>query len=377
MNPINILFLIYDLERGGPELRLLDFARHFPSDIKMHICVTSKNVSLLPEFLKLNANVKVVPVFKGYLELNKAWKIYKYVKTNRISIINSFGLKELFLSFAIKAFSGWKIKTVYHSVELLHHYGSSQKNLLRFLLKTTKAILCNSEQSMKFIKGFSVPEDKIAVIKNGIDTNCFRRSLHNSQDLKTKYGLRKNEFVLGTIANFRDEKNYPFLIKAFRNLLQRHANLRLICVGGGYLLDEIKEVSRSYGLENNLIFTGYSKDVAEYLSLMNIFVLCSTRESFPNVLLQAMGMEIPIIASNVGGCAEIVDHLKNGILYPSNHLGRFIEAVEILIEDRSFASKLAANARRTVVKKFSLNRMIEEYKAFFRALSERQNDKSG
>ncbi len=65
--------------------------------------------------MQLNANIQVVPVAKGYLELNKAWKIYRYVNANRISIINSFGLKELFLSFAIKAFSGWKIKTVHHS----------------------------------------------------------------------------------------------------------------------------------------------------------------------------------------------------------------------------------------------------------------------
>ena len=176
LNPINILFLIYDLERGGPELRLLDFARHFPSDIKMHICVTSENLSLLPDFMQLNAKIQVVPVSKGYLELNKAWRIYRYVKANHISIINSFGLKELFLSFAIKAFSGWKIKTVHHLVDLLHHYDSIQKSLLRFLLKTTNAVLCNSEQSMKLIKSFSVPEDKIAVIRNGIDTNNFRRS---------------------------------------------------------------------------------------------------------------------------------------------------------------------------------------------------------
>ena len=141
--------------------------------------------------------------------------------------------------------------------------------------------------------------------------------------------------------------------------------MRLICVGGGYLLDEMKEMARSYGLEKNLIFTGYSKNVAEYLSLMNIFVLCSLQEGLPNVLLQAMSMEIPVISSNVGGCSEIIDNMTNGILYPSNNLEKFIEAVEMLIEDRNFASKLGANARRTVEEKFSLDRMIEEYTRFF------------
>lgn len=367
-NPINILFLIYDLERGGPELRLLDLAKHFPTDIKIHICVTSENLSLLPEFLEFNSNIQVVPVVKGYLELNKAWKIYRYVKTNRILIVNSFGLKELFLSVLLKAFSGWKLKTVHHLVDLLHHYGSLQKSLLGVLLKSTNAILCNSAQSMKLIKGFSVPEEKIAVIKNGIDANNFKRNSYNSQVLKRKYGLGNSEIILGTIANFRKVKNYPFLLNAFRTLSQRNANLRLICVGGGYLLDEMKEVSRSYGLKEDVIFTGYSEDVAKYLSLMNIFVLCSLQEGLPNVLLQAMSMEIPVIASGVGGCPEIIDNMTNGILYPSNNLDKLIEAVERLLEDRNFASRLGSNGRKTVVEKFSLNRMIEGYSKFYREL---------
>ena len=82
-----------------------------------------------------------------------------------------------------------------------------------------------------------------------------------------------------------------------------------------------------------------------------------------------MSMEIPVVASNVGGCPEIVNNMKNGILYPSNHLEKFIEAVEILIEDRNFASKLGANARRTVEEKFSLDRMIQDYSTFYRKLA--------
>ena len=371
MSSINILFLIYGLERGGTELRLLDFAKHLPSDIKMHICVTSENLTLLPNFLQLSTNIKVVPVSKSYLELNKAWKIYRYAKINHVTIVNSFGLKELFLSIVIKAFSGWKFQTVHHSVDLLHNYSSLQLNFLRILLRSTNAILCNSEQSMKLMRSFSVQQKRITVIKNGIETSNFKRGLHNSQDLKKRCRLKDNEFILGTIANFRNVKNYPFLFKAFLILLQRHSNLRLLCVGGGYLLDEMKEVIRSYGLKEFVLFTGYSKDVAKYLSLMNIFVLCSLQEGLPNVLLQAMSMEIPVIASDIGGCSEIIDNMANGILYPSNDLDKFIETVEILIKDKNFASRLGASARRTVEAKFSLNRMIKNYTAFYRELSVR------
>ena len=327
----------------------------------------------MPEFLHSNATIQIVPVSKGYLELKKAWKIYKYVNENCISVINSFGLKELILSTAIKAFGCWRLKTVHHSVELLQHYGFIQKALLGVLLELSNVVLFNSKGSKKIMKGFSMPEKKIVVIKNGIDTSAFKKTLSEKQDLRIRHNVGENEIVLGTIANFREEKNYPFLLSAFRVLSESHPNLRLICVGGGYLLDEMKELSRSYGLEKKLIFTGYSKDVVRYLSLMDVFVLCSLRESLPNAILQAMSMEIPVISSDVGGCPEIIDNMTNGILYPSNSVEGFIEAVEMLLGDKCFAYRLGVNARRTVKETFSLYRMIEDYSAFYLELSSNTN----
>jgi glycosyltransferase involved in cell wall biosynthesis len=374
LDSINILFLIYDLERGGPELRLLDFQKHFPPKLRMHICVTSRNLALLPEFLGADASVYIVPVVKGYLEINKAWKIYKHVIMKNISIINSYGLKELFLSTTIKFMSGFKIKTVHHSVDLLHHYGVRQKIFLVILLKLTDKILCNSGKSQELIRTFFVPERKISVIRNGINIDSFRKAITRTERFRKIHGIEKYHLVLGTIANFRKVKNYPFLLNAFRILSRTNKNLKLICVGGGYYLPNIKRMALEYHLEKAIIFTGYSRHVAEYLSLMDVFVLCSLKEGFPNVLLQAMTMSLPVVSANVGGCSEIIDHMNNGMLYPSNNLGKFIEAVEMLTTNPDFANRLASNAKRTVEENFSLPRMIKKYVTLYNELSESQSD---
>ena len=166
-------------------------------------------------------------------------------------------------------------------------------------------------------------------------------------------------------------------MNAFRILFQRNRNLKLICVGGGSYLSDIKRMALKYHLEKAVIFTGYSPHVVEYLSLMDVFVLCSLKEGFPNVLLQAMTMSLPVVSANVGGCSEIIDHMKNGILYPSNDLGEFIETIETLTTDTAFASRLGANAKRTVEEKFSLDRMIKEYATFYNELSGFQNNPDG
>jgi glycosyltransferase involved in cell wall biosynthesis len=355
-------------------MRLLDLQKRIPAYIKMHICVTSKNLALLPEFLEADARVYVEPVAKGYLELNKAWRIYKHVKTNQISIINSFGLKELFLSTTIKVMSGWKIKTVHHSVDLLHHYGLLRKFSLAILLLSTDKVLCNSKKSLTLIRTLFVPERKMSVINNGIDIDSFNKTSPQAETFRKNHGIEKNDFVLGTIANFRKVKNYPFLMNAFRVLYQRNKRLKLICVGGGYYLPDIKHMAQEYHLEKAVIFTGYSRHVAEYLSIMDLFVLCSLTEGFPNVLLQAMAMSLPVVSAHVGGCPEIIDHMKNGILYPSNSLEKFIGYIEMLATDTGFATKLGSNARRTVLGKFTLNKMVKKYTTFYGELSNIQND---
>jgi glycosyltransferase involved in cell wall biosynthesis len=369
LSEINLLFIIYGLERGGSELRLLDFARYFPDNIKVHICVTTDNLSLLSHFQKCCANIQIIPIARGYLEFNKIWRIFKYVKANHISNINSFDLKGLVISTVIRLLLRSKVKAVFHSVDLLHHFHWPQKALLWVLLKFNDAVICNSKQS-KFLMRTSYNFNKnIRIINNGININHFNKISNHDRHLKEKYNLKENVIVLGTIANFREIKNYPFLLRAFQILAKKRLHLKLICVGGGYLLNEIKAMAREYGIEQKILFTDYSDDVVKYLSLMDIFVLCSLREGLPNVLLQAMSMEIPIVSSNVGGCSEIINNMTNGILYPSNDLDKFIEAVEMLIESKRFAFRLSINARKTVEEKFSLNRMIENYTAFYKELS--------
>ena len=367
---INLLFLIYDLERGGPELRLLDFQKNFPAQIGMHICVTSKNKSLFSDFLRENAKIIFIPVKRGYLEINKAWQIYKYIKKERITIVNSFALKELFLATTLKLFSNWKIKVVYHSVGMFDHFEVIQKLTLRALLKFSDRIICNSKNlEFQLEKRLSVNAKKIRVIPNGIDTKRFKKKPNTSTN-PVNTGSLPNELIIGTVANFRKEKNYPFLIAAFKILAQKHPNLRLLCVGGGSLLNEMKRTVKLLNLENKIMFTGYAENIVKYLSLMDFFVLCSKREGFPNSLLQAMSTEIPVLSADVGGCSEIIDHGITGMLYPSDNMEQFINSVEILIQNRPFAIKIAANGRNKIEENFSLERMIGDYVDFYKDLSE-------
>ena len=259
MHPVNVLFLIYDLERGGPELRLLDFAERFPADIRMHICVLSENLSLLGSFEELGCPVIVVPVSRAYLEPNKIWTIYRYVRFNRIEVLNSFDMKSLLISTIVRCLFRAKVTLIHHFVELLDDTSSLQRKLLRVFLECTDFSVFNSEYTRNSILKMHFPVIKNVKIHNGVDIGRFKARDIGSSFLKEIHGIDTDCTVMGTIANFRTEKNYPFLLKAFALLSKNSSHLRLICVGGGYLLDEIKQIAKECGMEKRIIFSGYSE----------------------------------------------------------------------------------------------------------------------
>ena len=369
MSSINILFFIDGLERGGTELRLLDFAKHFPPDIIIHLCVTNENLALLENFKAYGVHIVVVPIRKSYLSIGKIYSIMRYIKHNHITVINAFELKGLMIAISIRAVVGFNLKIVYHSVNSVIMFTNIQLAIFARLLRFCQGFICNSGFSKNELRKL-FPGKMIRVIHNGVDSAVFRRNHHKRHMSRSDLNIGKEEIVLGIVANFRRQKNYPFLLKAFEMLSTKNENLKLLCVGGGENLEKTKKMALRQNLHGKVIFTGYSEHVIGYLNAIDILVLPSLWEGFPNAILQAMSMEIPVVASNVGGCPEIINNMRNGILFPSNNLDKFTEAVEMLSDDSDLTSRLGDNARKTVEKNFSLSRMIESYTAFYRELSQ-------
>ena len=366
------MFIIYDLERGGPEMRLLELAEHLPSDFRFFICVTSNKLSLLYRFKLENVEVFVIPVTKAYREPLKILKIIGIVRRNRITIINTFDLKGLFIANGIKLFSGVRVTLVHHVVDMLQRYKSRQVSFLRLLLKGVDRGLSNSRAAVKMLGDGFFPQDKIKLIYNGVDVARFCKGNPVVESLRNTLGIATDAFVLGTVANFRIEKEYPFLLKAFKKLSLKYSHLRLICVGGGPLLEGMEKLAAELDVAGKIIFTGYVENVPDYIGLMDIFVLCGSNEGFPNVLIQAMSMEVPIVVTNVGACPDIIDDGNDGFLFTPCDIEVFSSKVINLIEQRELAETFAHKAKEKVNEQFTLEKMVQEYMDYFRSI-ERAN----
>ena len=181
-------------------------------------------------------------------------------------------------------------------------------------------------------------------------------------------GLSDEDFLLGTVGHVRPVKNYPFLLRTMTRLLGLVPHARLLAVGGGSQLEEMKALAQSLGLGERVIFTGSMSDVRPFLSAMDAFALCSHQEGNPNVVLQAMATALPVVSVKVGEVPFVIDSGSSGFVVNHDE-GAFVEAVARLARDPGLRSTIGAAARRRVSEMFSATRMIDAYASLLRQVS--------
>lgn len=361
MSVRNVLYIVSCLERGGLELRLLDFARLFPNNYKIHICVTSDRIGLHDRFSETSARIFVVPIKRAYCEFMSIIEIYKYIIDNDIRIVNTYDFKSLVIGCLLKLWTWSRIVLIHNTVDLLHSYKMRHKFSLKSLFFFIDRSICNSKQAKDVLVSLGIRSSLIKVITNGVDTELFQQNSVVRNSMRSRFGIDSDETVIGTVANFRWEKNYPFLVECFSLLSKKHPKLRLLCVGGGGAIDEIISLAEARGLAEKVLFVGSVDNVPDYLGMMDIFVLCSLKESFPNSVIQAMSVGLPVVVSDIGACNDIVTNSENGFTFDSNNSDKFIEKIERLLSDKYLCRQFSEKGSLLVKERHAIAGMVGKY----------------
>jgi len=161
-------------------------------------------------------------------------------------------------------------------------------------------------------------------------------------------------------------KNIPFLLRAMTRIAAAAPHSRLLLVGGGPQLDEMKTLARSLGLDDRVVFTGLVKDVRPMLAAMDAFALCSHQEGNPNVVLQAMAMTLPVVSVAVGEVPFVIESGQSGLLIDPIDENTFVAALTRLASDPRCCRTLGDAARRRVIERFSASQMIASYAELMR-----------
>jgi glycosyltransferase involved in cell wall biosynthesis len=216
-------------------------------------------------------------------------------------------------------------------------------------------------------------KEKIEKIYSGIQLDQFRPV---TADVKMrnreKWKLEKEDLVIGIVSKLWEGKGHITLIEACKVLKQRFKNVKLVIVGEGDLYDELLKSVDKNGLSGSVLFTGFQMDVSEVLSTFDVAVLPSFFEGMGRVLLEAMAMEKPVVASRVGGIPDLVKHKVNGLLVKPGDVTELANALEQILSDSEISSKMGKEGRKRIQEQFSADIMVQSIDRVYRELLTRK-----
>jgi glycosyltransferase involved in cell wall biosynthesis len=176
--------------------------------------------------------------------------------------------------------------------------------------------------------------------------------------------------VIGAVGRLTPIKGLHYLVEAAPEVLRRCPDARFLLVGDGEMRSSLEAQSHALGLSDRIIFAGFREDVSAVIAGMDVFVLPSLNEGMGRVLVMAMTLGKPIVATRVGGVAELLGDGEAGLLVPPRDPAALAEGILALLHDRNRAAALAEKGRRRVPR-YSMEAMLEALAKVYRELMER------
>lgn len=366
----SIAFLLGNLTVGGSETKFVRLANRLAAiGYDMHVIAIGEPYSLRSQIsdevsvVRLDRRSKFSP---GLLIRLKNYLSRKNVQT--VICVNTYPLVYGWPAVFLLGRRSHKCVASINTSELLSVRDSVFMFFYAFILRRCDKIIFGSiNQSKLWMDRYRINPDKAMVLHNGVDTDYFRPSTSFREAMRLKLQVETGTVVIGCVAQLRPEKNHRNLILAFGRVVESVAgNTALVLIGEGPEEASLRKLVSEQGLGDHVRFVGRVEDVRPFLNALDIFVLASTSvEVFSNAMLEAIAVGVPVISSDVGGAAEMINHGEEGYVYPRQSVGDLTKYLLRLASDRDLASRFRQKATERLNREFTIEQMDAEYIRLF------------
>lgn len=275
------------------------------------------------------------------------------------------------------------IASLFHRRVLLvqtRHYGDYVARFRRRRLvadswaarRCDHVIAVSEAAKAQLVDGEGVPAQRVTVVENGVEWSLLSElDRADGQRRLAELGV-SSRCTIGCAATFNNHKGHTYLLQAMDLVRRRYPEACLVLLGTGTEESTTRAEVERLGLQRHVHFLGHRADGHALMSGLDLYVQPSINEGFGLAVIEAMAMRLPVVASAVGGMLKTVDPGRTGLLVPPADPRALADAMLTLIEDRSLAASLGAHASERVRSRYSLQRMMGEYDAVYRAALERR-----
>jgi glycosyltransferase involved in cell wall biosynthesis len=344
---IRILELIDKSFLGGGQKNILSIARNINRDIFDITVAAGGNGSFFNELMKSDIKfhrIELPKIFRSrYLKYLTDFHLGK-----KFHIIHSHGGVAGFYSRILKKHNP-DVKIV-HTIHGIHYLNSDflrkflSLSVEQYLVQFTDITICETKTDyINALKHKIADRDKTRIISNGVDLSRFS-NLRKNFELKRSLGFKNNDFIIGNISRFDEQKNQQLILQCAYYLIRKYPDMRFVFVGDGRYLGSMKDLAISSGINEYAVFTGEKENIEDYYSIFDIFVLPSFWEGMPYALLEAMAARLPIICSNIPSLLEVVKEGYSALTVNPANMDELFRKISLLYENHWYRNMLSQNA---------------------------------
>lgn len=254
-----------------------------------------------------------LPFKPGKSRNNLYMPLLKYLESEKYDVLHSHSGSISVLALSAKAAQKAGIKKI-----IVHSHCAAEKKTLKYrAVKFAMSFLMNScptdyiacsRVAGEWKYSRNIVDNKLKILKNGVDLEKFAFNQEKRDRLRAKFGFKNTDFVIGHVGRFSYQKNQEFLIKIFKAVKEKEEHSKLLLIGDGETLENVKKLAKDARLDKDVFFIGNTNSVNDYLQIMDVFVLPSRYEGLPIAGIEAQASGLPtLVSENVSNELGITD----------------------------------------------------------------------
>ena len=320
-------------------------------------------LDLALEARQKNINTEVITC-RGRIDLQTILNIISIIRRKQIDILHCHGFKADFYGWFATRWTDCSLMTTKHGWTHANRLVRLWEWMDLIFLRWFDKIVAVSDQIAQELIKNHISQERIHQIPNGTPIN--NNTYFYESSLRKELGFQREDRVVGIVGRLSIEKGHRFFLEAAKSILYKFPSTKFLIVGEGSLYEELKNQVFSLDLKENVVFTGFRKDVAPLFHTMDVVVSSSLREGIPLTILESMAMGKPVIATSVGGVSKLVQNKRTGFLIPPRDADAIARKVIHLLEDDELIKSMGHEGKKFVRDHFSSKKMAEAYSVLYR-----------
>ena len=368
---IRVIRIISTLAIGGVQSMLLNTLPYFDRErFELRVICTDRNGKLARILREQGVPVELVKV-NGRLNPFHVWRLARRLRALRPDIVHTHMYASNITGVAAAHWA--RVPVILSHIHSAHEWRGAARIWIERVLHPLRSgyIAVSRHAEQAFLEKTGLPcGEMFRVMPNAV--RPLGTETDTSVDLREKLNIPAGVPVIGSVTRLVPVKGLPTMLRALKRVIQEEPEVRLVLVGRGAEHERLEQLARRLGILRNVVFVGESRNVARYYRLFDIFALSSLSEGCPNVLLEAMRLGKPIVATRVGGVPEVVEDGRTGLLVEARQPEALGAALLRLLHEPGLRERLA-DAAREEGNQYTRKVYVDRMQSYYEEMLARKN----